>query len=197
MISYLSWEIIDLESNKIILLTNSGVWYDIWVSEIVLNNISLNTTENLYIYHHITEGNQSLFWFLEKTEKQVFEELIKISWIWWKVAINILSLWVTNLINAVFSSDNKLIESIKWVWKKMAEKIILELKDKDLIKNSDNISGWNLIEHKIERNLEQDIISTLINMWYDKKSIESAISKISDDLNTMEEILPALIKEIW
>jgi Holliday junction resolvasome RuvABC DNA-binding subunit len=33
----------------------------------------------MYIYHHITENNQSLFGFLEKAEKKVFTELIKIS----------------------------------------------------------------------------------------------------------------------
>jgi len=39
----------------------------------------LNLEKSFFIYHHITEGNQSLFGFLEKEEKQIFEELIKIS----------------------------------------------------------------------------------------------------------------------
>lgn len=199
MISYLSWEIIDIEPNKIILLTSWGIWYDIWISDINFLDLSLNIKKSFYIYHHITEGNQSLFGFLEKSEKQLFEELIKISWVWWKVAIQILSLWEDALISAIKNEDKKLIESIKWVGKKMVEKIILELRDKDFIKSSHNIKypEWKWQIHKIEKSLEQDIVSTLTNMWYDKRVIELAISKIPSDLNTMEEIIPALIKKIW
>ncbi len=199
MIAYLSWEIIDLESNKMILMTNWGVWYEVWISDITFVNLSLNLTQDFFIYHHITEGNQSLFGFLEKTEKKLFEELIKISWIGWRVAIQILSLWENTLISAVKNEDKKLIESIKWIGKKMAEKIILELKDKDFVKNSNfNIVSntknekWN----NLEKSLESDIVSTLTNMWYSKQSIEKALTKISPDLETMEEIIPAIIREI-
>ena len=198
MISYLSGEIIDLEPNKITLLTNAGVWYDVWISDISFLNLKLNTTKKFYIYHHITEGNQSLFGFLEKIEKQLFEELIKISGVWWKVAILILWLWVNTLSDAINNKDKKIIESVKWIWKKMAEKIIIELKDKDFIKNNIYISSnkENITKHKLERNLEQDIISTLTNMWYSKQAIEKAINKIPDNLKTTEKILPALIKEL-
>lgn len=198
MIAYLSWEIVDLESNKMILLTNGGVWYELGISDITFANIALNMEKFFYIYHHITEGNQSLFWFLEKSEKQIFEELIKISWIGWKVAIMILWLWVNTLANSVKNADNKMIESVKWVWKKMAEKIILELKDKDFVKNSPHLTSpkGEGKAQKIEKSVEQDIISTLTNMWYSKEKIEKALSNISPDLKTMEEILPAVIREI-
>jgi Holliday junction DNA helicase RuvA len=199
MISYLSGEIIELEANKIILLTNGWVWYNIWISDIVFIDLSLNIEKDFYIYHHITEGNQSLFWFLEKTEKQIFEELIKISWIWGKVAIQILSLWINKLSVSVANADKKTIESIKWIWKKMAEKIILELKDKDFIKNYEFI--WdNSKENKKTSNsntsLHSDIISTLTNMWYSKQAIEKALSKIPENLKNMEEIIPAVIREM-
>ena len=199
MISYLSWKIVELESNKITLLTKWGVWYEVWISDISFLELSLWIDKDFYIYHHITEGNQSLFWFLEKFEKQIFEELIKISWIWWKVWILILSLWWNTLVDSIRNSDNKMIESVKWVWKKMAEKIILELRDKDFVKNppfDSIISNDVKSSNKLERNLEQDIMSTLTNMGYDKKSIENALSKIPDNLTSMEEIIPALIKEI-
>lgn len=200
MIAYLSWEIIDLDSNKLVLLTNGGVGYEIWISDITYSNLNLWAEISFHIYHHKTENSESLFWFLEKTEKQIFEELIKISWVGWKVAIQILSLWVNTLSSAINSSDNKMIESVKWIWKKMAEKIILELKDKDFIKTSAQVSTFKKegVEQsiKIERNLYEDIISTFTNMWYDKKSIEKALTKISPELSTMEDIIPAVIKEI-
>ncbi len=199
MISYLSWKVIDIEQNKITLLMNSWIWYDIFMSEASILNLTLDWDKSFYIYHHITEANQSLFGFLEKVEKHIFEELIKISWVWWKVAINILSLWAQNLIDAICNWDNNTIESVKWVWKKMAEKILLELKDKDIVTSKSFnkvLKTWNNQLNNLEKNLQDDIFTTLINMWYDKKSIDLAVSKIPNNLDTMEQIFPALIKEI-
>ena len=199
MIAYLSGKIIDLEINKMILLTNSWIGYEIWISDITQLNIEKNIELGFYIYHHITEGNQSLFGFLEKEEKQIFEELIKISWIWWRVAIQILSLWINRLSISVANADKKTIESIKWIWKKMAEKIILELKDKDFIKNYefiwDNSKGDKKTSN-LNTSLHSDIISTLTNMWYSKQAIEKALSKIPENLKNMEEIIPAVIREM-
>jgi len=197
MIGYLSGKIVNLELNKMILLTNWGVWYEVWISEITFSNISLNITKDFFVYHHITEWNQSLFGFLEKDEKQIFEQLIKISGVWWKVAIQILSLGIYRLSEAIMNNDKKTIESIKWIWKKMAEKIIIELKDKDFIKTK-NIEKTIVDNNSTleEKNLEKDIILTLTNMWYQKQNIEKAFSKISKKLKTMEEIIPAIIKEL-
>ena len=197
MIAYIKWRIIEIEANKILILTDGWVWYELFVSSMVLWKIEQNKEFEFFVYHHITEATQSLFAFLDKIEKMIFEELIKISWIWWKVAIQILSLWVNTLISAISNEDKKLIESIKWIWKEMAEKIILELKDKDFVKNNVNILSENKKDFSnLERSLESDIISTLTNMWYSKQSIEKAILKISPELKTMQEIIPAIIKEL-
>jgi Holliday junction resolvasome RuvABC DNA-binding subunit len=44
--------------------------------------------------------------------------------------------------------------------------------------------------------LKQEIISTLANMWYQKQEIEKALSKINPELKNIQEIIPALIKEL-
>ena len=199
MIAYLKWEIIDISENKLVILTNSWIGYEVFINEKTFFELKENNQTEIFIYHHITETNQSLFGFLQKEEKQIFEELIKISGIWGKVAIQILNLWINNLSNAIASEDKKMIESIKWIGKKMAEKIILELKDKDFVQNiafssSDTKNKTN--ELKIEKTLKQDIISTLTNMGYSKSAIEIALTKIPEELETIEEILPVVIKEL-
>ncbi len=198
IISYIYWEVIDIESNKIIVFTSSWVWYDLFISDNILSSLSLNSTYAFYVYHSISENSQSLFGFLEKRDKQVFEELIKISWIWWKVAIYMLSLWWDNLIKAISLWDNRVIEWIKWIWKKMAEKIILELKDRDFVKNT-YISDfkWEDEAQKTSKSLKDNIISTLSNMGYDKNSIEKALLDIPKDIENIEDIIPAVIKKIW
>ena len=119
MISYLKWKIIKAETSFVTVLLNSWIGYDVWINEITYSNINLWEEVELFIHHHITEWNQSLFGFLKEKEKDIFKELIKISWIWWKVALSILSIWIHRLILAVSEEDKKTIEQIKWIWKKM------------------------------------------------------------------------------
>lgn len=197
MIGYLEGKIIDVNMWETVVLTSGGVWYTVLINEIIYSRIALDENVNFHIYHHKTENSESLFGFLEKTDKQVFTELIKISWVWGKVAMLILSLWVDKLIAAVQGWDNKTIESIKWIGKKMAEKIILELKDKDFIVNANIVSSVqeeNIIT--LPRDVADDIKNTLVNMWYNPKEVEKVLSKLPEDMEDIGSILPYCIREL-
>lgn len=198
MISYLKWKVIKLDMTYLTILLSSWIGYDVWINEITYSNINFWEEIDLYIYHHITEGNQSLFWFLTEKEKEVFKELIKVSGVWWKVALSILSLWVNRLAVAINSKDKKTIEQIKWIWKKMAEKIILELKDKDFVKNYLVIDSWNTIKQKqnLENNLYNEIKITLVAMWYNPRNIENVLDNLPEDIDSTEKIIPYAIKNL-
>ena len=182
MISYIKWKIIDLEFNSVTILTNSWVGYELGINELIYSKLSLEEETELFVYHH-------------KTEKKLFSELIKISWIWGKVAMQILSLWVDLLISSAKLGDNKTIESIKWIWKKMAEKIIIELRDKDfdyelVVRNSSKKPIF------IEEDLFSSIKSTLTNMWYNQKDVENILRELPEDLTDAGTILPYAIKHL-
>lgn len=195
MISYLKWKIIELDFLSMTILTSWGVWYSVWINELTYSKLGLESEISIYVYHHITENNQSLFGFIEPEEKKVFSELIKISWVWWKVAMQILSLWIERLVLAIQWEDNRTIEWIKWIWKKMAEKIILELRDKDfwvVLSNSDTIKKATTISG----DLHTSIKSTLTNMGYNPRDIDRILSQLPDDMINAWEIIPYIIKEL-
>lgn len=196
MISYIKWKIIELEFNYVTILTNSWVWYEIWINELIYSKLALEEETELFIFHHKTENSEWLFWFIEKNEKKVFSELIKISWVWWKVAMQILSLWVEKLISSAKNSDNKTIETIKWVWKKMAEKIILEFRDKDFW--IEILSKKTEKQEKIfiEEDLFTSIKTTLVNMWYNKNDVEKILQNLPEDLTDAWAIIPYAIKNL-
>jgi len=181
MISYLKWKIIELNFTNLSILTSWGVWYEVFINELIYAKLSIQEDTEIFIYHHRTENSQSLFWFIEPDEKNIFMELIKISWIWWKVAMLILWLWINRLLGAISYEDNKTIESIKWIGKKMAEKIILELKDKDFWIN---FWKWKNENEKniqiINRNLFSSIKDTLVNMGYNWKDIENLLNTLPE-----------------
>ncbi len=195
MISYIKWKIIDINTNSVDILINSWLAYEVIINEITYSKIYALEEVELFIYHHITENSESLFWFSEKEEKTIFKELIKISGIWWKVAIQILSIWFYRFLEAIKNEDNKTIESIKWIWKKMAEKIILELKNKDFwitINKENNTINKNLID----KDLYDSIKSTLVNMWYPAKDIEKILNNLPEDYKMANDIIPFVIKEL-
>lgn len=195
MISYLKWKVVELNVNSLCLLTNGGVGYEVGINELTYSKLCLDWEFGLYVYHHITEWNQSLFWFIEFDEKKVFSELIKISWVWWKVAMQILSLGIERLLLSISWEDNKTIESIKWIGKKMAEKIIIELKDKDfgiVISSSENIKKANCISS----DLHSSIKSTLVNMGYNPKDIDNVLLDLPENIDNAWIIIPYVIKEL-
>lgn len=195
MISFLKWKIIELDFLSLTILTSSWVWYNVNINEKIYLELALELETELYIYHHITEWHQSLFGFIDSSERKIFTELIKISWIWWKIAMQILSLSIERLLNAVIMWDNKTIESIKWIWKKMAEKIILELKDKDfwiILQKQDKEKIWK----NISQNLYDSIKNTLVNMWYNSKDIDKILSELPSWMENAWDILPYVIKEL-
>lgn len=195
MISYITWKIIDLDFTNMTILTNSWVGYEVLINELTYSKLATMEDVELFIYHYKTENSENLFWFIEKEEKKVFGELIKISWIGWKVAMQILSLWIERLIMAIKWEDNKTIESIKWVGKKMAEKIILELKDKDFwvnIYNKESITKANTIDST----LHSSIKSTLTAMWYNPRDIDQVLSNLPEWINQTKDIIPYVIKNL-
>lgn len=195
MISYITWKIIDLDFTNMTILTNSWVWYEVLINELTYSKLATIEEVELFIYHYKTENSENLFWFIEKEEKKVFSELIKISWIWWKVAMQILSLWVERLIMAIKWEDNKTIESVKWVGKKMAEKIILELKDKEFsidFRKTENVIKAN----NIDSSLHSSIKSTLTAMGYNSKDIDNVLFNLPEWINETKDIIPYVIKSL-
>ena len=197
MISYIKWIIKNIDLTSVIVLTDSWVWYDIWINELIYAKIFDKKEIELYVYHSISENGQSLFGFLDYDDRTLFKELIKISWVWWKVAQSILNIGWERLKRAILDNDKKTIESAKWVWKKMAEKIVIELSDKDIIKSLPSVSSWTKSKaSNIEKDTKSEIISTLTMMWYNSKKVEDLLNDLPENLTTIDKIIPYIIKNI-
>lgn len=199
MIGYISGKILEISDTSVLILSASGVGYEIGINEISFATLATREEAELYVYHHITEWAQSLFGFTTLEEKQLFTELIKISWVGGKVALQILSLGKHRLIEAVQNDDKKTIESIKGIGKKMAEKIVLELKDKPFV--TSHVSQWNENTTNAEQTtlpatLLENITGTLQNMGYQNRDIERVLTQVPAHYSSVDEVLPFMIREL-
>lgn len=200
MLWYITGKILEISESSVLVLTESWVWYEILINELSFSKLATKEETDLYLYHHITEWYQTLFWFLTLEEKKLFTELLKISGIGGKAGLQILMLGKERLIEAVQADDSKTIESIKGIWKKMAEKIILELKDKDFVKGYVSVGSADLRSaHKqlsLPPTILENIKTTLQNMGYQNRDIERVLQILPENYMTLEEILPFMIREL-
>ena len=108
-----------------------GVGFALNTTMNTLSHISTGKKAKLYVFDYVKEDCFELYGFSTKSEKRCFEMLLTVSGVGPKAAISILSaVTPETLALAVMSGDEKALTSAQGVGKKIAQRVILELKDK-------------------------------------------------------------------
>lgn len=163
--------------------------------------ISLNTYTRiqylergiLQTYLQTREDGQLLFGFFEEAEKEMFIQLISVSGVGAATARMMLSsMKPEEIAKAILHGNTKLLESIKGIGKKSAERIILELRDKiGRIHTVANISSL------INNTLEQDALNALMALGITRLVAEQAIKRVlvaEPGTDKVEEVIKKVLK---
>lgn len=127
MIGYVSGTVVYSDSQKSVILTNSGVGYEVYTATPQVPN----RDTALFISHIIREQSQDLYGFESIEEKKFFEMLLDVNGIGPKSAYALVShLGVQQIISAITFENVDVLKSAPGVGKKSAEQIVLSLKDK-------------------------------------------------------------------
>jgi len=133
VISYLHGKLAEAAPTQVVVECN-GVGYAVFIPVSSYDKLPAKGGEvKLLTYHHVVahEGTQQLFGFVTPQEREMFLLLISISGIGPKLAINILSsASISMLRNAITTGDTKTLSSLRGIGKKIAERLVVELKDK-------------------------------------------------------------------
>lgn len=109
----------------------SGVGYGLFVTSNTLASLKTGAKAKLYVSEAIGENNFDLYGFITKSEKRCFEMLTSVSGIGPKAALSILSYnSPESLALAIMNGDEKALTVAPGIGKKIAQRVILELKDK-------------------------------------------------------------------
>ncbi|MBQ8978745.1 MAG: Holliday junction branch migration protein RuvA, partial [Oscillospiraceae bacterium] len=109
----------------------AGVGYACRTSVYTLSRLETGKQAKLFTYLHITQDNAELFGFADRTELGCFKMLLTVSGVGPKAALAILSGMDANTFAiTVATEDHKSLTRIKGVGPKMAQRIVLELRDK-------------------------------------------------------------------
>ena len=129
MIYYVSGPVTVLEPGLAV-IDCGGVGYGCRVTAYTASQLKLNQPARLYVTESIREDAFDLYGFISKEEQRCYELLTSVNGVGPKAAISILSAGPQNFTLAVMTGDEKLLTAAQGIGKKIAQRIILELKDK-------------------------------------------------------------------
>ncbi len=194
MIAYIRGKLTSINPALAIIETPGGVAYNIHISLATFTDVKELEEITLLTHYHVKEDGHLLFGFSSEEERTIFRLLISVSGVGVNTARLILSsLSVSELINAISSEQVRVIQSVKGIGQKSAQKIIIDLKDKigktklaSLEKNS-----------SVSNNNKYEALSALVSLGFSKASSESILDKIiaSEGLGySVEELIKKALK---
>lgn len=192
MYAYFKGEIIEKSTTSVVIECN-GVGYSIDVSSRTLQNMGdLGETGKVYTHFHVRDVEMTLYGFLTKEEKVMFEKIITVNGIGPKAANSILStLTVTELAVALVSEDAAAISQAKGVGKKIALRLILELKEK--VDNEELTGAFKDVSQPLSNSITQEAIAALMTLGFSSVEASRAINRAGEHSN-VEELITAALK---
>ncbi len=173
----------------------NGIGFEVNISLNTYSDILPHETGKLYTYLQVKEDGHVLYGFSEKQEKEMFVLLISVSGVGAATARMMLSSLKSDEVRmAILSANLKLIESVKGIGKKTAERLVLELKDK-VGKQS---AGGDLMPSAIN-SLEQDASTALAALGISRQQAELSVQKIiraEPNISQLEDLIKKALKAI-
>ncbi len=172
MITQIKGRLIEKSPTEVVIDCN-GVGYSINISLNTFSNIGNDENIKLFTHLIIKEDSQSLYGFFKKSERSLFRLLISVSGVGASTARMMLSsLSPSEIISAIMSENVQIIQSIKGIGSKTAQRVILELKDKVMA-----LDGFEN-EQLISSNESTEASSALEVLGYSQKQTNKILSQI-------------------
>lgn len=194
MIAYLSGKF-SYKNPAVVYVDVQGMGYEVNISLNTYSHIQHLEEGKLYTYLQVKEDSHTLFGFFDALEKEMFILLISVSGVGAATARMMLSsMKPAEITNAIMMNNASLLESVKGIGRKTAERLILELRDK-VSKLSTSLPGIQFVGNT----LEQDALNALVALGISRPAAEQAIKKIvisEPSINNLEALIKKALKAI-
>lgn len=187
MIGYINGLIIDKEEKTLLVLAQN-IGYNIFATTELISTVSVDQKIQLFIHTAVREDDISLYGFSKKEELTFYKQLISVSGIGPKMALDILSTPIHLTQQAILSEDSVLLTNIKGLGKKTAERIILELKNK--ITSVAQSAG-----KAVSATYNEEVITALTGLGYEKFEVIKALAEMPPDINKTEDVIKHFLRQ--
>lgn len=177
-----------------IVIDCGGVGYHLHISLNTFSKIGNDESCLLFTHYVVREDAHLLYGFKEKSERELFRQLISVSGVGSSTAVMILSsLSPDETKSAILSGNVGILKSVKGIGLKTAERIIIDLRDK--IGKSD---GNEIFSMSSNNTITEEALSALVMLGFSKMPAQKALTKImaeAPDL-TVEELIKRTLKSL-
>jgi len=175
----------------------NGVGYEVNISLNTYAAIEQLTEGKLFVHLQVKEDSHTLFGFFDKAEKEMFLLLTSVSGVGAATARMMLSsIRPAEITAAIVQGNVRLMESIKGIGKKTAERLVLELKDKI---GKQPLPGGNNNVYPAGNTIEQDALTALTALGISRTQAEQSIQKIvraEPGILKLEDLIKKALKAI-
>lgn len=197
MFYYLNGVVAEMEANLAV-IDCGGVGYACATTNYTLSQLKKGERAKLYTYMNVREDAVELFGFASQSELHSFKLLLGVSGVGPKAALSILSANTpANLAMAVVMGDEKALTAAPGIGKKIAQRIILELKDK-LAKEQSSFSGDSsaILPVAVPDDKTREAGAALAVLGYSASEVAAALKGIDMDALPLEEIIRQALKRM-
>ena len=191
MYEFISGKLID-KNPAFVVLENNGIGYLVNISLNTFSKIKNESDAKLFVHFHVREDAQIFYGFADETERELFRFLLSVSGVGASTARLILSALSTEeLYDAIVYGRAAVLQGIKGIGGKTAQRIIIDLKDK-LIK-----AGIELEKVDVSHNtLKDEALSGLLILGFNKSSVEKALRSVlkQGSVNNVEDLIKEALK---
>ncbi len=186
MIGFLEGKVIEKRASQALILVN-GVGYKVSVPLSVIDSIKEGSEARFYTYLAVRENALDLYGFEDSEERSLFELLLTVSGIGPKTALGVMNTASKSQIEKAIVEENpSYLTKVAGVGKKIAEKIVLELKGKMFATSgNEDVSD-----------MQGDVVEALLALGYSQKQARDAMRDMPKDLDTANEKIKFALKNI-
>ena len=199
MYYYVSGEVAHVEP-YLAVIDCGGVGYACRTTTFTLSQIKKGDKAKLFTYLSVREDAMDLYGFASSEELKLFQQLISVSGVGPKAALSILSAGTpANLALAIITGDEKSLTAAAGVGKKLAQRIILELKDKLAKGQTVSAAGESVAGPAvtiIPQNKLSEASAALAVLGYSQAEMNVALNGIDIDNQSLEQIIRLALKNM-
>jgi len=173
----------------LVIIECGGVGYGLFVTFEDFGSLNSGEDAKLYIYEHIRENSHDLFGFRNLETKHLFEQLLSVNGVGPKMALAIMSIANSGQVRqAIAGGDTKFISQATGVGKRVAERVVVDLKDKVGLAADENATDFLTTT----ADPSDEALQALVALGYSVQDAAEALKKIDEKLPAADRIKQAL-----
>lgn len=177
-----------------VVIEAAGVGYAVNISLNTYTKLNQKTEALIYMHQVVREDAHLLFGFADKTERELFRNLISVNGVGANTAIMMLSsLSPDEIATAVTTENVAVLKAVKGIGIKTAQRIIIDLKDK-LAKFRENDTIFTIPDNTILT----ESLSALVMLGFVKRDAEKVVAKLLQEQpqSTVESVIKQALKRL-